>query len=539
MSDVHVRSPFQSTFSDGPHPERFQPSYQNADRLCTGGNVGEICTRDLASATGASWSALPVVTKTSLGLGNVENTALSTWAGSSAITTIGPLTSPFDALTYSYIRVSFLGDSIVDNTWPTWPDYLGTYAPYFAKSANFVNYGISGQRMSAAVTNYLTQAHLNRPTRTIDEGWCFVHGGGNDISDGVAVATVYGYLQSLWASARADGYKVVAVTILPRASWGSASQAVVDTLNALILNDSTLYDYVVRADQVLNNPANGLWYIDTTHPTVLGAQMIAQTVATVMNTRPWTLNPNPAGGLTGIGGAALLLNPGGGAVTIAAAAIVTTTTDRLVLANETATTAGVPVQQSPRLRFRGHAWNTTATAADNSDDWIIESVPVSGAVPSGTLKIGSYRNGAGLIFPVIVDSAGGLTVSGALLTGSLSSSGSVSAAGAGAFRLTGRTAFTSPVDGQLNITTTAITVGVGIDVLTDALLKVRTRAQTAYASLTALNITATGAIVHRTKAGTPVDGDVSGPVDGMVIVDTTASKIWTRIGGVWKGVAVA
>jgi hypothetical protein len=45
---------------------------------------------------------------------------------------------------------------------------------------------------------------------------------------------------------------------------------------------------------------------------------------------------------------------------------------------------------------------------------------------------------------------------------------------------------------------------------------------------------------EQTKAGTPVDGDiVGGAVDGNIVVDTTASKIWVRVGGVWKGVVVA
>lgn len=44
-----------------------------------------------------------------------------------------------------------------------------------------------------------------------------------------------------------------------------------------------------------------------------------------------------------------------------------------------------------------------------------------------------------------------------------------------------------------------------------------------------------------TKAGTPVDGDFPGSFvgDGILVVDTTANKIWTRIGGVWKSVTVA
>lgn len=41
------------------------------------------------------------------------------------------------------------------------------------------------------------------------------------------------------------------------------------------------------------------------------------------------------------------------------------------------------------------------------------------------------------------------------------------------------------------------------------------------------------------KAGAPVDGDYATPQNGMIVVDSTNNKIWTRIGGTWKGVAVA
>jgi hypothetical protein len=53
------------------------------------------------------------------------------------------------------------------------------------------------------------------------------------------------------------------------------------------------------------------------------------------------------------------------------------------------------------------------------------------------------------------------------------------------------------------------------------------------------NIFVAGAVANRTKAGTPVDADVNTPTDGMLIVDTTANKIWARCGGTWKGVVIA
>jgi len=42
-----------------------------------------------------------------------------------------------------------------------------------------------------------------------------------------------------------------------------------------------------------------------------------------------------------------------------------------------------------------------------------------------------------------------------------------------------------------------------------------------------------------TKAGTPVDGDFANPRDGLCAIDTTASKFWIRVGGVWKSATFA
>jgi hypothetical protein len=53
------------------------------------------------------------------------------------------------------------------------------------------------------------------------------------------------------------------------------------------------------------------------------------------------------------------------------------------------------------------------------------------------------------------------------------------------------------------------------------------------------NIFVSSSVVNKVKAGTPVDADVTGPADGMMVLDSTANKIWVRLGGAWKGVVVA
>jgi hypothetical protein len=198
------------------------------------------------------------------------------------------------------IRISYEGDSIVNQDLPTWPDFIATYSAYFARAAYVTNYGANGARASQMPGQYATESFLNRPNLALgEEGWFFLHGGGNDISDGVATATVYQYLKNLWAAARIDGYKVVAVTVTPREYFGGTEDAAVIELNRLILSDPTLYDYCVRMDQVLSDPTDTAIYYDGTHPSVQGAHQGAQTVVNTIEVKPFLLMPTATGSTNG------------------------------------------------------------------------------------------------------------------------------------------------------------------------------------------------------------------------------------------------
>ncbi len=63
---------------------------------------------------------------------------------------------------------------------------------------------------------------------------------------------------------------------------------------------------------------------------------------------------------------------------------------------------------------------------------------------------------------------------------------------AGNLNWTGRSIISSPANGQWNLTNAAATAGIGFDVTTDALLKVRTRAHTGDAAVSALTLTLSG-----------------------------------------------
>lgn len=89
-----------------------------------------------------------------------------------------------------------------------------------------------------------------------------------------------------------------------------------------------------------------------------------------------------------------------------------------------------------------------------------------------------------------VTGAGVLNAAGTIV------SGNNMQCGASAFMTwNGRAAMASPADGQINFDKQSTTIGVGIDVTTDAVLKVRTRAQTGDASITALNASTSGTLI--------------------------------------------
>ncbi len=93
--------------------------------------------------------------------------------------------------------------------------------------------------------------------------------------------------------------------------------------------------------------------------------------------------------------------------------------------------------------------------------------------------LGFYRSGTGTI-----GLAGGTLV----LTG-----GGIRVPAANVLGWSSSTLMFPPADGQMNIANAGQTAGVGFDFATDALLKLRTRAQTGYATLDVLGLKASGA----------------------------------------------
>lgn len=112
---------------------------------------------------------------------------------------------------------------------------------------------------------------------------------------------------------------------------------------------------------------------------------------------------------TGAGGLRLTIDATGlttasnAIIDVPRTALVTTSTDGFVTENTTAATSGVTVQISPRSRWRGTAWDTSAS---QTVDFFAEVLPATAATPTGTWKLGYSLNGAAASYPFQVNSAG-------------------------------------------------------------------------------------------------------------------------------------
>jgi len=134
------------------------------------------------------------------------------------------------------------------------------------------------------------------------------------------------------------------------------------------------------------------------------------------------------------------------------------------------------------------------TPASNTNDWTIFSQPTTSATPLGALYFRSSLNGAGYTAPFVLDSDGNVTILGTLfaVNGGAAFGTSATLAASGSLLWGGLSRLRSPANGQVNIFNNASTSGVGVDVTTDAVLKVRTTAQSAYATVDCLGLKASG-----------------------------------------------
>ena len=150
--------------------------------------------------------------------------------------------------------------------------------------------------------------------------------------------------------------------------------------------------------------------------------------------------------------------------------ITTTSTDGLVLTNTTDATVSVTDQWSPRLRLRGAAWKSNATAASHHADWIVENEATTGAAAiTAPLLFKSSLNDAAFNTAATLTAGGNLTTTGSMTSSMFFATTNVSAGSSGSLLIGSRGGFSATADKQILQLDTGGTTGMELNVGTPTL----------------------------------------------------------------------
>lgn len=185
-------------------------------------------------------------------------------------------------------------------------------------------------------------------------------------------------------------------------------------------------------------------------------------------------------------------------LTVTKDAIAATPTTALTLRNTTDATGAATVQMSPRMLFRGNAWDTAAT---QTVDFFLENLPATAATPTGTFKLGFSRNGAAVTYPLTVASDGVVNT-----LQSIQSGADLRAASTNSVYWSSRAILKSPADGIVTATNFGGTTGAELKV--DAL-----------------------PVTGSCGGGSPAVVAGSTPFAGSITVGTTVSSCVVTFGG--------
>ncbi|CAN5320058.1 hypothetical protein BH10PSE1_BH10PSE1_00910 [soil metagenome] len=207
------------------------------------------------------------------GLTDAEIVSASRWLCSRyGISFESRIVGPTANLVFDGDSLPFGQGSTGDNSFPAQLQAALTggaqyFTRYNAAVAGSAAWTIAATRYAAAIPALYSDAF----PKNIYQIWT----GTNDLAGGNTPASVYASLKSIWAQARATGYKVAAFTIIARNGGLAISSAAFETarqdLNVLIRSDQTLYDGLVDvgADSHFDSTADtadGTYYIQTGSP---------------------------------------------------------------------------------------------------------------------------------------------------------------------------------------------------------------------------------------------------------------------------------
>ena len=214
----------------------------------------------------------------------------------SALDAKQPLTATLTALSGRKFYLVAEGDSMTASGGTpggvnAWPYLLTTSARYSPATTTLINAATSGETAATMVGQYTAQVYPYRPAAAADPSYFFLYAGTNDLGAGTTAATIYGYLTSLWASARADGFRVVAFTISSCYDFnGNPGQVQLPALNALIRSDPSLYDHLVEPDVYFPTPGDSTYYNgDGIHFNSTATAILAGHINRILNRGAWDI----------------------------------------------------------------------------------------------------------------------------------------------------------------------------------------------------------------------------------------------------------
>ena len=111
--------------------------------------------------------------------------------------------------------------------------------------------GLSGD--SAIDGEYFDR--LEPRCKTMEYDWIIVQGGGNDLSFGRTPQAIYAELQKIWRTARAKGWKVLALTVTETSDRSKAGRARYSALNELVRQHKEEGFYVADVERAIPWPA--------------------------------------------------------------------------------------------------------------------------------------------------------------------------------------------------------------------------------------------------------------------------------------------
>lgn len=345
--------------------------------------------------TESSWTTNLTVTPAVPG----ANVVVDAWNGYTGIGTSSPVSSFAVAATSTLMKVNpytFVNTVIAvesdslsvgyhctfsGGTSPcAWPDYFTGNSSSTDRVSGYIfgngkygtmlyrNFGVIGEETPTAIALYNSKAHLIAPTGVNQSGYYFVQMCTNDVNNGRSAADCYTNLKSLWASGRADGYKVVAFTVPPLLGSNdltntSGSESHPDQrrlLNQLLMSTEAknLYDYIIPLDRLMPDSTDLRYYLaDQIHFTATANLLIANAVTRALS--PETANlyvANDVNASSSVSGMNLILNKGGNDV------IIGTSTGNTAFGNKLTVYGGVEFNFSSTTNAVTHQDKLTLTS---------------------------------------------------------------------------------------------------------------------------------------------------------------------------------